>query len=89
MLRRGIDPLVPQCFLRFATIALGELRPYEAPDVKGLNMMEADLIGIALHGAPAALDRAPSRITSGTGVTWARLRLVVLTRGVLSRQEPV
>ena len=52
MPRRGIDPRMPQRLLCFPNIAFGELRAHEAPEVVRLNMAEADLIRIPLHGTP-------------------------------------
>ena len=75
MLRRGVDALMTECLLRLTNIPLGELRAHEPPDVMRLDLAQPHLIGIALHDAPAALDRAPSRITSGTGVTWGTIAL--------------
>jgi hypothetical protein len=50
VLRRGIDPLMSQGFLRFANIP--ELRAHQAPEVMRLDMAQANLIRIPLHRAP-------------------------------------
>ncbi len=52
VLRRGVDPLVPQRLLRLANIPPGKLGADEAPEVVRLDMAEADLISIALHNPP-------------------------------------
>ncbi len=66
MLRRGIDPFMPQCLLCFANIAIGELRPDKAPEIMGLKVAQPHLVGIPLHRTPhvtvdsgAALARCP------------------------------
>ncbi len=52
MPRRRVNTLVAECLLHRANIAFGELRAHEAPEVVRLNMAEADLIRIPLHGTP-------------------------------------
>ncbi len=58
MLRRGIDPLVPQCFLRFATIARGELRAHEALDVRYVALLPCSDYHRSTSTAALSCERA-------------------------------